>query len=209
MSVAKSSDAAKKRFIWHKVTLNELPSTLMGFLLMSPPVTNGLILSLLKEPFVKKASATDESIESFVVRRFGRSVSDNLVSAVVHGIYAGDISTLSVRSTMRFLWDMEHKYGSVVGGIVSSLFSSNESDRIVSLLDDASEEFKFIRNIKDTASIYSFKNGLQTLTDCLYDTLKNDGVEFINSSCTGLTYGNNLVNVKKMQSYSSLSAVYD
>jgi protoporphyrinogen/coproporphyrinogen III oxidase len=50
----------------------------------------------------------DESIASFFRRRFNKHISQNFISALVHGVYAGDYEKLSMRSSfLKALWDME------------------------------------------------------------------------------------------------------
>ena len=41
----------------------------------------------------------DESVGAFVTRRFGPEAAERLVGPLLGGIYAGDVSQLSVRST--------------------------------------------------------------------------------------------------------------
>lgn len=47
-----------------------------------------------------KPRIVDESIADFISRRFVPEVADNIVSAVCHGIYAGDISRLSAQTIL-------------------------------------------------------------------------------------------------------------
>ena len=60
----------------------------------------------------------DESIGSFVSRRFGSAIADNVLSAVIHGIYAGDIYKLSARTILPGPWHMESAHGSVLEGML-------------------------------------------------------------------------------------------
>lgn len=53
--------------------------------------------AIMREPFVKRTSLEDESIYSFFSRRFNKDIANNLVSAMVHGIYAGNIHQLSIK----------------------------------------------------------------------------------------------------------------
>lgn len=78
-------------------------------------VTLGVPTSILREPFGKtKNSTEDESIRSFIKRRFGSpALADNIISAVMHGIYSGDVSKLSVKATMPSLAKLEQEHGSI------------------------------------------------------------------------------------------------
>ena len=60
----------------------------------------------------------DESIGSFVRRRLGREALDVLAEPLLGGIYAGDVETLSVRSTFPQLAELEDKHGSLIRGAV-------------------------------------------------------------------------------------------
>ncbi|KAI9332669.1 hypothetical protein BDR26DRAFT_1010480 [Obelidium mucronatum] len=114
---------------------------------------------------------TDESIASFVARRFGRHVADSLVSALVHGIYAGDARVLSVRACFPFLWDAERKHGSVLLALLKDALSKKPKEVFPPEL--SSDGIKFIQRIK-ACSVYAFKNGLQTLTDAIVKDLKQN-----------------------------------
>ena len=60
------------------------------------------------------SQATDESLESFAVRRFGQSAFDNLIQPLVGGIYTADPKRLSMRATMARFVEMEKKHGSLI-----------------------------------------------------------------------------------------------
>lgn len=116
----------------------------------------------------------DESIQDFVTRRFGKGFSDDLISAMVHGIYAGDVSKLSVRSTFGMLYHMEKDYGSIVlgmllgGGAVETPWDLTLKEKIVKEMPDLQE---FV----DKTSIYSFTDGLEELSRSLEKDLVKGG----------------------------------
>ena len=116
----------------------------------------------------------DESIQDFVTRRFGKGFSDDLISAMVHGIYAGDVSKLSVRSTFGMLYHMEKDYGSIVlgmlmgGGAVETPWDLTLKEKIVKEMPDLQE---FVGK----TSIYSFTDGLEELSRSLEKDLVNGG----------------------------------
>ncbi|KAF9431420.1 oxygen-dependent protoporphyrinogen oxidase [Entomortierella beljakovae] len=170
--ILKTSPAAKNRFIYSRDKLHMLPSSISGAIthpLLAPKIPRaGLDL-------IKGASGEeDESIESFVTRRFGKGISDDLISAMVHGIYAGDVSKLSVRSTFGILYHLEKEYGSVVlgllmgGGAVETPWDLTLQEK---LLADMPETKDFLKS----TSIYSFTNGLQELSDALEKDLTSKG----------------------------------
>ncbi len=67
------------------------------------------------EPFLPAAAPErDESLGSFVSRRFGREVLERLAQPLIGGIYSGDPSRLSMQATLPQLLAMERKHGSLV-----------------------------------------------------------------------------------------------
>lgn len=59
----------------------------------------------------------DESIASFVSRRFGREAYDAIVEPLMTGIYGGDGEQLSLEATFPQLRALELEYGSVIRGL--------------------------------------------------------------------------------------------
>ena len=99
-----------------------------GFTLMSPariwPIVTTPLLSplgklrLAWERFVPaKRDDADESLESFVVRRFGREAFDRLVQPLIGGIYTADPAKLSVQATLPQFVQMEREFGSLIRGM--------------------------------------------------------------------------------------------
>lgn len=64
--------------------------------------------------------ANDESIASFVRRKFGGELLDQLVAPFVSGVYAGDPERLSLRASFPMLYEFEAKYGSILRGAMKS-----------------------------------------------------------------------------------------
>ncbi|MGB0034492.1 MAG: protoporphyrinogen oxidase [Candidatus Acidiferrales bacterium] len=64
--------------------------------------------------------ANDESVASFVRRKFGHEILEYLVSPFVSGVYAGDPEKLSLRSAFPSLEEWERKYGSILRGAMKS-----------------------------------------------------------------------------------------
>jgi oxygen-dependent protoporphyrinogen oxidase len=87
----------------------------------------------------------DESIASFVRRKFGDELLNQMVAPFVSGIYAGDPEKLSLRSTFPALYEFENKYGSVLRGAMKSRPPKGAP----------------------RAGLCSFREGMQTLTNTL------------------------------------------
>jgi oxygen-dependent protoporphyrinogen oxidase len=77
--------------------------------------TAGGKLRMACEPFVASAGDEgDESIASFVRRRFGEEAVDYLAEPLLAGIHAGDVDRLSMRALFPRLVDAERQSGSVI-----------------------------------------------------------------------------------------------
>lgn len=108
---------------------NRLLPTPEGFYLLAPsklgPLFRTKILSwpgkmrAAMELFIPpRPGDADESLASFVRRRFGREVLDRLAQPMVAGIYSADPEQLSLRATFPRFLDMEKK-----GGVIRNLFA--------------------------------------------------------------------------------------
>jgi oxygen-dependent protoporphyrinogen oxidase len=62
----------------------------------------------------RRDGATDESIASFIGRRFGREAVTYLAEPLLAGIHAGDVHKLSMRALFPRFLEAERKYGSVL-----------------------------------------------------------------------------------------------
>lgn len=59
----------------------------------------------------------DESLSSFVTRRFGREALERMAQPLIGGIYTADPTELSLRATMPQFLDLERQHGSVIKGL--------------------------------------------------------------------------------------------
>jgi protoporphyrinogen/coproporphyrinogen III oxidase len=105
--------------------LHVMPEGLSGLV---PAQTKGVMESPLftdegKERFAAEIDIpalendADESLESFVRRRFGEEVYAKLIEPLMSGIYAGNGSELSLAATFPQLKALEREYGSVLRGL--------------------------------------------------------------------------------------------
>ncbi|MBK8904025.1 MAG: protoporphyrinogen oxidase [Anaerolineaceae bacterium] len=91
-----------------------------GSFLATPLLSPGGKLRLLKEPFVKPRSETsDESLGSFLRRRLGDEMVDNIVKPAIGSVYLGDVDEMSVQVSFGRFAEMEQQHGSVVKGMVA------------------------------------------------------------------------------------------
>lgn len=147
-------------FIVHRGKLARVPE---GFSLLAPmdlaalarsPVlsSKGKLRAAL-ELVLPRGAGGDESLESFVVRRFGRELFDRLAQPLAGGIYGADPAKLSLKATMPRFLDLEEKYGSVTRGLRARAKAAPEGKGAV------------------TGARYglfaAFKGGMQALIDAL------------------------------------------
>jgi oxygen-dependent protoporphyrinogen oxidase len=191
LSVSKQDPSAKNRYIYYDGKINTLPSGLESFLLKRPPVFKSVILAGMLEPFrssrfdkngVPKDGIEDESMYSFMKRRFNEHTAINLMGSLAHGIYAGDVKQLSIKSTMRMLYEAEKNYGSVIVGMMkgaSNTASMRERGMAVRARDKDPEWFGSMEKM----SVIGFKDGMEVLPERLYDYLKQcPNVEIITNN---------------------------
>ncbi|KAF7728740.1 hypothetical protein EC973_005578 [Apophysomyces ossiformis] len=178
LTVPKSAASAKNRYIYYADKINKLPSSLVSLLFNKPPVLRSVLLAGLREPFVPSKfrdksdnDIDDESLYCFMKRRFNEHTALNLMGAVTHGIYAGDVKQLSVKSTMRILYENERVYGSVIKGFIKG--NKVESFRERGMAARArQEEPEWFGEMEDM-SVIGFQEGTQMLPDQLRVWLEN------------------------------------
>lgn len=156
-------------------------------------ITERIFSNVLKEPFrPKTTNKNDESVESFLSRRFGTGIPANIVSAIYHGIFAGDIAKLSADCIMKPMRDIEiEQKKSIIFSGFTNLFKTKQKnilpDELLSiryqqfiLNENNGENIKKITNEVKKYPIICFKNGLETVTKAYTEELsKMENVEFI------------------------------
>jgi oxygen-dependent protoporphyrinogen oxidase len=146
-----------------------MPSSQLG-IFASELLSAKAKLALLREPFVPpRRDGVEESIAEFVVRRLNREFLDQMIDALVAGIYAGDPHKLSVQHAFPRLAELEARYGSLIKG---QIFGARERRRRGEIS-------------KDRAPKFSFDEGLQVLPDTLA-TQVGDSLK-LNTAVTKLT----------------------
>jgi oxygen-dependent protoporphyrinogen oxidase len=113
ISPLKSSDAARKRFIFSGGKLNLMPESPPAFFksgLMSWPGK----LRITMEPFISRGTRDDETLADFARRRLGREAYEKLIDPMASGIYAGDPERMSLKSCFPRIHEMEQTYGSLI-----------------------------------------------------------------------------------------------
>jgi len=108
--------------IVHHGQLRPIPSEFRLFTPKSLPalLTSGIFSPLgiaraALEPLIPPRQSTeDESLASFVTRRFGCEVLERLAQPLIGGIYSGDPQRLSMQATLPQFLEMERRHGSVL-----------------------------------------------------------------------------------------------
>jgi protoporphyrinogen/coproporphyrinogen III oxidase len=96
--------------------------------------TAGGKLRMAAELFIPRAHGDeDESIASFVRRRFGEEAVDYLAEPLLAGIHAGDVDRLSVRALFPRLVDAERNAGSVIRSFRALRITPSPQGAFVSL----------------------------------------------------------------------------
>ena len=108
-----------------------------GFVMMAPtrllPVLRSSLFSwrgkvrMAMEPFVRARpeSVDDESLASFVARRFGREVLVRAAEPIVASIFTADAERLSLRATLPRFLDLERRHGSVARGLSTAMTTNH------------------------------------------------------------------------------------
>jgi len=146
-----ASAAAATRFVVRAGRLVPLPAS-PGALFMSAAFTPGAKFRLWREPFIAPAPAdVEESIADFARRRLGAEIFEYAVDPFVAGVYAGDPERISIAAAFPRIHALEQKYGSVIRGAIQS----------------ARERRRNAQSAPNARGSFSFRNGMQTLTDAL------------------------------------------
>ncbi len=174
-----SSDTARKRFLLIGGALHQIPLSPPGFLGTKVlPLSAKLRFAL--EPFIKKRTAEgDESVADFVARRFGRKAVERMFDPLMSGIYAGNVNTLSIQSTLKVFHEMEQSHGSVVRGMFARIKQRRAEERAGGAPEKVDELVSTSKNPMSN-KLLSFAEGMNELIGALADELR----EHIRSAVT-------------------------
>lgn len=164
-----SSDATRKRFVFSRGKLRQLPESPGAFLksrLLSWPAK----LRLAWEPFVKPLEGDeDETVGEFARRRLGKQALARLLDPMISGVFAGDPDTLSLAAAFPRIAEMEARYGSLIKAMKAI---GKERKAAAAAAGTDAEKVGPAPRGKLTA----FETGLDELTDALATSL-GDRVE--------------------------------
>lgn len=153
-----ANEKSNKRYILRNNTLHALPTSPPAFIKTKLFSLKGK-LRVMKEPFVGKSNdGYYQSLGSFVERRLGKEFLDYAIDPFVSGVFAGDPMRLSVKSAFPKLYALEENYGGLVKGMIKG----------------AKERKKRAEESKQSAKMFSFKNGMQSFPNAIAQTFNND-----------------------------------
>ncbi|KAK9754861.1 Flavin containing amine oxidoreductase [Popillia japonica] len=170
--VLRNSPAALNRMIYVNGNLHILPNSLGSMFRKQKPFSKPLYRYFLNDVVAakKKIVDNDESLYSFVDRRFGTEIADYLISPMVCGICGGDAKEISVKFLMKSIFEKEQEYGSVTRGLIANFLNKKETaPREPTQLEQRANAEKW--------SVYSFKNGIETLPNALRKDILSKGVK--------------------------------
>ncbi|MCL0033290.1 protoporphyrinogen oxidase [Thermodesulfovibrionales bacterium] len=126
----RSNDNARKRYIYSDKRLRLIPESPIAFLRSNLLSASGK-LRIIAELFVPQKDATDETLESFAVRRLGREAFEKLIDPMASGIYAGDPSRMSLKSCFPKIYELEKNYGGLIRGMLKMKREAKKTGRKV------------------------------------------------------------------------------
>lgn len=200
----KRDPAAVNRYVYYPDHLVRMPGpdpnagpiqNVLGNLqsLISEPIFKNLLKGVITEPMKVDFQTTgplDESVAEFVARRLNHDVADNLVSAVMHGIYAGDIDRLSAQAVLGQIRTFETPDRGVLGSLLQLRSADLKILRMDDLLalesvdiDKSAAYWKTLGMLVANSSVMTFKNGVGQLAESLLAALnKSDKVHVITNA---------------------------
>ncbi len=129
------------RYILINDRLEKIPLTIFEFLL-TPILSIYSKIKIFSEILVPR-HLNDTDVESFIKRRFGKEFHDNLIVPFLTGIYADTTSKMSTKNTLKKMWELEQKHGSIIVGLIKE------------------------KNKNSKAKIFTIDGGLSKITELL------------------------------------------
>jgi protoporphyrinogen oxidase len=172
------------RWIYTRKGLQRVPpdwQMLLADVLDRDSLYRPAVFAVLKDYFFgrkRPAHITDESLGATLTRRLNKKMVDELASAMMHGIYAGDIWKLSTPAIMPLPWEIDGKVSSVAAAKADTLAMVTESD--ANDMRSISQETYdlYINKVHGAMAVYLI-GGLDKLVTALETVLKLTGsVEF-------------------------------
>lgn len=183
-----SNEDFKGTFIWRGGKKHRLPAGFSMFVptQLEPVFTTELLSEEGKREIFKDLTApkkvvpegerNDETLESFIVRRFGREVLDYLAEPFIGGVHASAPETMSMAASFPMYLDLEQKYGSVIRGTVEMMAARTKVAAAQAAKQASQPPVQVVSTATGTTQpaqrqtlFATFSQGLHQLTDAIAD----------------------------------------
>jgi oxygen-dependent protoporphyrinogen oxidase len=122
---------AKQRFLVRDNRIHPVPMGPLGAL-TTPLLSFKAKLRFLREPFIARADKDKvETVAEFASRRLGSEAFDQLIDALIGGVYAGDGRKLLLRQAFPKLDRLEQNHGSLIRGALALRRAARASGQAV------------------------------------------------------------------------------
>lgn len=166
-AVQKADASAANRFLYRNRELHLLPSGPRDFIkskILSIPGRMRVFL----EPFARsRPRGVDETIFGFGSRRIGKEATSVLIDAMVSGVFAGDVTRLSLAASFPKMAAMEEEHGGLVRAMVAGMRKKKAARKDAEARrargEDVEEDTRPGGPAGPGGTLTSFKDGLDTL----------------------------------------------
>jgi len=158
--IVTASPLAKNRYLVRGGRPIAVPTSPIG-LARSPLLSASAIWSILRELFRQRPKAprnSDASLADFIREHFCQEIVDYVLNPFVSGVYAGDPEKLSAQHAFPALWKAEQTHGSLLRAQIANARERRKRG-------------------ESPPRLFSFRRGLQTLTDALARSLPPDALQ--------------------------------
>ena len=160
VAVVSADRAAKRRYIYRRGALCALPGNPLALATTRLLSLRGRLRLLAGLVVSRRGGPFDETLEQAATRRFGREVADTFISAAISGIYAGDISQLTLKACFPNVARIDREVRSIIGfGLGKALGSMRNRKK---------------RRPRRWRGLVNFDGGLGALSDALGKRLGPD-----------------------------------
>jgi len=159
--VVHANPLAKNRYLVRNGRPIAVPTSPIG-LARSPLLSSSATRSILRELFRRRPKTprvSDISLAEFVRDHFCQEIVDYVLNPFVSGVYAGDPEKLSAQHAFPALWKAEQTHGSLLRAQISGARERRKRG-------------------DPRPRLFSFRRGLQTLTNALAHSLPPDTLQF-------------------------------
>ena len=181
--IIKTNDQSRRTFVALNGRLHALPD---GFIMLAPTKWRPFFASTLFSWFGKlrmamdlvlpsRKKVEDESLSSFVKRRFGREALERAAQPMIGGIYTADPDELSMLATFPKFIEMEQSAGSVIRGLIEQETSGQDESPETARESDARGR-KPAESGARYSMFVSLDEGMQVLVDSLAGRLPRDSL---------------------------------